>query len=240
MCQPQVDQNEQAQVKGCMQAMTSIITWTIWLHIWCSAAAFDHRDRPFELLFSSPASEVGKTSLWSTTLSFCLSTSLSGLGHSTWWCGIVVWLWEDFIVWDNPAQKSIFLRVMPLEMLENIILWVLRFVYLIYQRQIDLRNKVNTQQDEVNTLKTEIELLKEQNEKFKLELVLFEARLWSAKKRLDEHLDNTKEEMRDTKADVVRAHHRLDKRRRVVKKKSSSSPSPSPVPRATKRSRKRT
>lgn len=72
--------------------MTSIITWTIWLHIWCSAAAFDHPDWPFELMISSPASVVGKTSLWSTTLSFCLSTSLNGLGHSTRsdGCGLIV------------------------------------------------------------------------------------------------------------------------------------------------------
>ena len=75
---------------------------------------------------------------------------------------------------------------MPLDinMLENIILWVLRFVYMIYNRTIDLKNESKTAHDEINTLKTEIEALKKQNEKFKMEVVLLESRTWSQKRSL--------------------------------------------------------
>lgn len=59
---------------------------------------------------------------------------------------------------------------------ENIILWVLRFVYMIYNRTIDLKNESKTAHDEINTLKTEIEALKKQNENFKMEVVLLESR----------------------------------------------------------------
>ena len=76
---------------------------------------------------------------------------------------------------------------MPLDinMLENIILWVLRFVYMIYNRTIDLKNESKTAHDEINTLKTEIEALKKQNEKFKMEVVLLESRTWSQKGRCE-------------------------------------------------------
>lgn len=97
---------------------------------------------------------------------------------------------------------------MPLDinMLENIILWVLRFVYMIYNRTIDLKNESKTAHDEINTLKTEIEALKKQNEKFKMEVVLLESRTWSQKGRCEGLEEEMAEELREDRSGSRRPH----------------------------------
>lgn len=87
-------------------------------------------------------------------------------------------------------------------------------------------------------MKETIKGLQKEIETMKVSVVLMESRTWAQRKCLHEVNDDLKEQIRCLKRDVINLEARLEKQRRVVKRKSSSSKSSSTRARSSKISKK--